>query len=108
MKDPIQHWKAHRTQKAASHKKLVNKLRSLPVKKLSDQAASLHTEAFQKINCLDCANCCTSIPPMLNNTDIDRISKFLGMDRAFFEADYVTVDDDNDLVINSISGSCPA
>ena len=37
----------------------------------------LHEEAFSKINCLDCANCCKNHSPTFKTPDIKRISKFL-------------------------------
>ena len=41
-----------------------------------------HEEAFEKIDCLKCANCCKTTSPIFRDVDIERISKHLGMKPA--------------------------
>ena len=66
-----------------------------------DAAYELHQEAFQNINCLECANCCSSIPPIITKSDVTRISKHLGIKESEFMNDYVVEDDDGDMVFNA-------
>ncbi len=68
-------------------------------------ADDVHEEIFRKIDCLDCANCCSSIPPIVTKTDAARIAKEFGMKPAEFEKQYLTVDDDGDTVMNT--SPCP-
>ncbi len=74
-------------------------------KSLNHQADELHEAVFEEIDCLDCANCCNSIPPIVNETDVRRAAKFLGMKAADFKEDYVRTDEDGDLVLNQ--SPCP-
>lgn len=66
---------------------------------------TLHEDAFETINCLQCANCCTTTGPLLTNKDIDRISKHLKVKPVQFIANYLIIDEDNDYVFKSMP--CP-
>ena len=74
-------------------------------KSLNRRADQLHEEVFEEIDCLDCANCCKSIPPILNDLDIKRAAKFLGIKPNDFKEKYVVVDDDLDMVMKT--SPCP-
>jgi len=65
----------------------------------------LHEEAFTKINCLDCANCCKNYSPRFKTPDIKRISKHLGMKEGVFIETYLRLDEDGDYVVKS--SPCP-
>ncbi len=71
------------------------------IKQLKGVAENLHNEVFAEIDCLSCANCCKSIPPKLNRTDISRIAKYLNIKSTDFENQYVKTDEDGDTVISS-------
>jgi len=58
-----------------------------------------HDSAFKKHNCLDCAHCCKNHSPRFNNTDIKRISKYLNVKERQFIEQYLTVDEDEDYVL---------
>ena len=66
---------------------------------------SLHNEAFEHINCLDCANCCKTTGPLFTQKDITRIAKALNLKESEFISQYLKVDEDNDHVLNSLP--CP-
>lgn len=70
-------------------------------KKLPD----LHDEAFSKIDCLKCANCCKTISPRFKPTDIARISKHLGMKQGELIDTYLRRDEDGDYVVKTTP--CP-
>lgn len=65
----------------------------------------LHQEAFEKIDCLECANCCTTTGPLLTDKDINRIAKHLKLKPVQFINNYLKIDEDNDYVFNSMP--CP-
>jgi uncharacterized protein len=65
----------------------------------------LHKEAFETIDCLQCANCCTTTGPLLTDKDINRISKRLRIKPVQFIHDYLIIDEDNDYVFKSMP--CP-
>lgn len=66
---------------------------------------TLHNEAFEKIDCLECANCCTTTGPLLSDKDINRIAKHLKLKPIQFIANYLVIDEDNDYVFKSMP--CP-
>jgi Fe-S-cluster containining protein len=65
----------------------------------------LHAEAFEKINCLECAACCKNYSPRFKTPDVKRISKHLGLKESVFIETYLKVDDDGDFVVKSTP--CP-
>ncbi len=58
----------------------------------------LHEEAFEKIDCLKCANCCKSYSPRFKTPDIKRITKTLKMKEGDFIETYLRLDEDGDYV----------
>jgi len=60
----------------------------------------LHEEAFAKIDCLQCANCCKNYSPRFKTPDVKRISKVLGLRESDFIDKYLVVDNDGDFVAN--------
>lgn len=65
----------------------------------------LHYETFERINCLDCANCCKTISPFLIDRDIQRIAKFLKIKPSEFVSRYLKEDEEGDFVFNN--SPCP-
>lgn len=105
MEDLIQSWKNKKDGAQKSLKKFTKKLRQHKGKRLDQFAAMTHTNVFEKIDCLDCAGCCAGLPPIINKTDAQRISKKLGLSVANFEKDYLRVDEDRDTVLQQTP--CP-
>ena len=73
--------------------------------KVLKKLPGLHDEAFSKIDCLQCANCCKNYSPRFKTTDIKRISKHLRMRESDFIEKYLKVDEDGDFVARSTP--CP-
>jgi uncharacterized protein len=71
-------------------------LRKLPV---------YHAEAFEKINCLSCANCCKNYSPRFKTPDIKRIARHLRMKESDFIDRYLHLDEEGDYVVKSTP--CP-
>ena len=61
----------------------------------------LHEEAFSKIDCLQCGNCCKSYSPRFKTPDIKRIAKHLKMKDGDLINQYLKVDEDGDYVMRS-------
>ena len=101
----IEQWKLRKNEIGDIHKKLINKLKRLNAKRLNELANEIHEQIFSEIDCLECANCCKSIPPIINETDIRRVSKYLGLKTTDFNSRYVKYDEDNDMVMNC--SPCP-
>ena len=61
----------------------------------------LHSEAFEQIDCLQCAQCCKNYSPRFKMPDIKRIGKYLGMKETQFIEAYLRMDEDGDYVVKS-------
>ncbi len=68
-------------------------------------AQKTHDQVFEEMDCLMCANCCKSIPPMLSKRDTKRLAKHLGLAPSQFSDKYTVVDNDGDVVMNA--SPCP-
>ena len=73
--------------------------------KVLKKLPSLNDEAFLKIDCLKCANCCKNYSPRFKTTDIKRISRHLKMKEGDFIETYLRLDTDGDYVAKS--APCP-
>lgn len=73
-------------------------LRSLKMYEHSDRvdrvAGELHEEAFRKVDCLRCANCCKTMRPKVTEEDVDRIAPHLGLTAGEFTRTYLETDPD--------------
>ena len=65
----------------------------------------LHDEAFAKIDCLKCANCCKNHSPRFKQPDIKRIAKSLRIKEGELVAKYLVLDKEGDYV--SREKPCP-
>lgn len=88
--------------RSAEHQKLYKQfLQRADKNKVLKQLPHLHDEAFEKIDCLQCANCCKNYSPRFKTPDIKRISKFLGMKEGTFIETYLTLDTEGDYVVKT-------
>jgi len=69
--------------------------------KVLKQLPDLHEEAFEKVDCLQCANCCKNYSPRFKTPDIKRISKHLGMKEGVFIETYLRLDEEGDYVVKT-------
>lgn len=61
-----------------------------------------HEEAFEKIDCLSCANCCKTTGPLWTRKDIERVAASKQMKPAAFMEKYLRVDEDQDYVLKQL------
>jgi hypothetical protein len=91
--------------KATENKSFLQRLKKINPRKVDDLFHTQHEEVFSEIDCLACANCCKTTSPIFYPTDIDRVSKFIGMKPGDFVEKYLRVDEDRDYVLKS--SPCP-
>jgi len=101
MDDLIEEWKNANKSDKKAQVKLVKRLTDKKNKNIDEVANKAHQEVFSKLDCLNCANCCTNIPPMLVRSDIKRIAKHLRLKEAQFTEQYLTMDNDGDMVMRT-------
>lgn len=82
--------------------KKINRLRKMRKGLVDAKIHSLHEEAFEHIDCLECANCCKTTGPLFTQSDIDRIAAHLSMTGAAFIEKYLRIDEDKDYVLASV------
>ncbi len=91
--------------KKEEHKKLLQSLRKRKDNALDALFQQAHDEAFSHIDCLQCANCCSTTSPIFYQRDIERLAKFLKLKPGKFIDQYLHLDEDNDYVLNETP--CP-
>lgn len=84
----------------AEHKKLLASLKKKNSNKTDKLFQRLHTEAFEKIDCLQCANCCKTTSPIFYQRDIERLAKHFRIRPSEFIEKYLHIDSENDYVLN--------
>ncbi|SDC40245.1 YkgJ family cysteine cluster protein [Williamwhitmania taraxaci] len=82
----------------AKTKLFFQRLKKRKPTKLDGIVQELHEEAFDRIDCLDCANCCKSISPSITDRDIDRMAKELRIRPSEVISRYLYLDSDGDYV----------
>jgi Fe-S-cluster containining protein len=98
----LDNWKKQATEHQKQYKQFLKKADKNKVLK---QLPALHEEAFEKIDCLSCGNCCKNHSPRFKTTDIRRISKHLKMKESSFIDTYLKLDNEGDYVVKR--SPCP-
>lgn len=91
--------------KKKENKRILQKFKKMKPSELVGLFHELHDDAFEIINCLECAGCCSSISPAVKDTDISRISKHLKFKPSQVVEKYMFLDEEQDYVMNSTP--CP-
>ena len=86
-------------------KKIAQRMRKMKKGVLDGVIHELHDRAFEKIDCLLCANCCKTTGPLLTQKDIERIAKHFKIKPGAFVEKYLRIDEDGDYVFKSMP--CP-
>lgn len=98
-----QNWKQKAVEKQKENKQWLQKAKRN--KALIKHLPELHEEAFEKIDCLQCANCCKTISPRFKTPDIVRVAKFTGMRQSELIETFLRLDEDGDYVVKK--SPCP-
>ena len=75
------------------------------LKKMDCEIHELHNKYSEEIDCLQCANCCKTLGPMITDTDIQRMAKALRMSPSEVVTTYLKIDEDGDYVFQEMP--CP-
>ena len=81
------------------------KLKRKKPKNLDTVTHRIHEAVCAKFDCLKCANCCSSISPMITDKDIERMARYLKMKQVDFINRYLHIDEDQCFVFNDTP--CP-
>lgn len=98
----IQQLRQKSKDKHTENKKYFAKLKKKPPKSLDLVMKELHADVFEEMNCLSCANCCKTTGPLFTQADISRIAGFLKLKPQAFIDRYLTIDEDNDYVLQQL------
>ena len=98
-KDILQNWKKKSAERQKLYKQYLQRAKKNDVLK---QLPQLHEEAFSRIDCMQCANCCKNYSPRFKTPDVKRISKHLRMRESDFIEKYLNVDEEGDFVVKSL------
>jgi Fe-S-cluster containining protein len=101
-KDILQNWKKKSAERQKLYKQYLQRAKKNDVLK---QLPQLHEEAFSRIDCMQCANCCKNYSPRFKTPDVKCISKHLRMRESDFIEKYLNVDEEGDFVVKSLP--CP-
>jgi len=96
---------SRRKPEKSDSEKLIAKLKRSNPRAVDTLFHEAHDNAFACINCLECANCCTTTGPLLTDKDIQRIAKHLRIKEVKFVSQYVRIDKDGDQVFKTMP--CP-
>lgn len=66
---------------------------------------AFHAKAFEEIDCLKCANCCTTTGPLLKSRDITTLSDKIKISSSVFSERFLKTDEDGDMVFQKLP--CP-
>ena len=98
----LQNWQKKSGERQKLYKQYLARAKKNDVLK---QLPDLHEAAFERVDCLQCANCCKSFSPRFKTPDVKRISKSLQMRESDFIETYLRVDEEGDFVVKS--SPCP-
>jgi Fe-S-cluster containining protein len=91
----LQDWKKHAEKDEEANFRFLRSLKMVPNPDRIDALASeLHADAFGRIDCTRCANCCKTMRPGVSAEDIERIAEHLGMSCEAFTAAYLEANQD--------------
>lgn len=106
MTDLLNNWQKKSADRQKLYKRWLERADKPPKRtRILDRLPEFHAEAFEKIDCLQCANCCKSFSPRFKMPDIKRISRHLQLKESEFIERYLRIDEEGDYVVRSTP--CP-
>ncbi len=98
----LNNWEKKAKDRAKVYKQFLQKASKNKVLQL---LPAVSEEAYEKVDCLSCANCCKGYSPRFKTPDITRIAKHLKLKESIFIDTYLKVDEDGDFVTRN--NPCP-
>jgi len=106
MSDLLHNWEKKAATRQKDYRNFLEKAdRPAQRNRILNQLPDLHEEAFRRIDCLECANCCKRYSPRFKTPDIKRIAKHLQLKESDFIDRYLRLDEEGDYVVKSTP--CP-
>ncbi len=102
MQTDLTQFKKQAQAKRAENQKFLERLKKLRPSDLDQTVHNLHDNAFKKIDCLSCANCCKTTGPLFTQRDIKVLGKHLKLSPQQFIDKYLRIDEDNDYVLQQV------
>ena len=96
--EKIHQWKTKDGNDDNSNQKFLELIADKDSIEIYEKVKDIHTEVFGKFDCLSCANCCKTTPPIFIKEDVNRIAEFLNITPSEFEYEYTIEDVDGTLV----------
>ena len=106
MTELLHNWEKKSADRQKDYKRWLAKADRAPKRnRILEQLPALHEEAFGRIDCLQCANCCKQYSPRFKTPDIKRIARHLQLKESELIERYLRLDEDGDYVVRSTP--CP-
>jgi Fe-S-cluster containining protein len=106
MNDLLHNWEKRSKDRQKDYRRWLAKADRAPRRnRILERLPEFHEEAFQRIDCLQCANCCKNYSPRFKTPDIKRISRHLGLRESELIEQYLRLDEDGDYVVKTTP--CP-
>ncbi|HLZ87540.1 MAG TPA: YkgJ family cysteine cluster protein [Puia sp.] len=106
MSDLLNNWEKKSKDRQKDYRRFLEKAEKPAVRnRVLEQLPRLHEEAFERVDCLQCANCCKHYSPRFKTPDIKRIAKHLKLKESDFIGRYLRLDADGDYVVKTTP--CP-
>jgi Fe-S-cluster containining protein len=106
MNDLLHNWEKNSAARQKEYRRFLQNANKKGEKnRVLDQLPALHEEAFQRVDCLKCANCCKNYSPRFKMPDIKRIARHLKMRESDFIDRYLRLDEEGDYVVKTTP--CP-
>ena len=80
----------------SSFRRFLTKLEKNPPRNLTSLTIQLEKEVWGEVDCLSCANCCKTMTPTFNPTDLKRISAHFGQTVEEFKAKWLYIEKKKD------------
>lgn len=96
--DLLHNWQKKSADRKKLYKQLLHRADKNKVLKL---LPDLDEEAYEKVDCLQCANCCKNYSPRFKTPDIKRIARHLRIKESDFIDTYLHIDNEGDYVLQT-------
>ena len=81
-------------------------LKGFDAKEIDSIVHEIYQQVSSKIDCISCGNCCKIIQPVLNDKDIDQLSKSLKINTETFKERYLDKDESDKNIFNIAGLKC--
>jgi len=94
-------WQKHRSNAKVLADSIFEQ-KELTINSLDQLSKDAHQQVFELIDCLQCANCCKTTPPIILPADIKRIASFLKISPNQFKMKYTLTDVDGEMSFKKV------